>query len=107
MISSHLVRLVVEISDAVPGDDERLLGPEPLAGLREEPRDLPRGSIEDVGRVGDPVPDVSRGSGVDVGVEGRDDRVVERELDVEEARDLRQEGQETVFVHLELVIGDN
>ena len=98
--SSYLVRLVVEVSDAVPGHDKDLLRPEPLAQFRKKLGDFSGGSIEHIGRVGDPVPDVSGGPGVDVRVEGRDDRVVERKLDVEEARDLSQEREKPVFVHL-------
>ena len=42
----------------------------------------------------------SGGAAVHVGVEGRDDRVVEGELDVEEARNFGQKWDEAIFVHL-------
>ena len=47
-----------------------------------------------------PVPHGASRGGVNITVETGDDRVVERELDVEERWDLRQEWDETVHVDL-------
>ena len=49
-----------------------------------------------------PVPDLAGLPAVDVRVESCQERVVERELDVEKAGDLGEEGEQTVLVDLKI-----
>ena len=97
----HLVRAVGVVPHALPRRHEDA-GRLEVERRRERVADVVAGPRQQVRVVGLEVGDRAGAGGVDVGVEGRYRRVVEREFEVEEVGYLGLERQQAVGVDLEV-----
>lgn len=102
-INTHLVCFCVEIPDRVPGDHHHLPGHKVPAGL-VIPGDQVGRPAEVLGLGGGAPVDLAPATpGVDVSVEGGDDRVVHGELDAVEGGDLGEKAHQAVLIDLDMM----
>lgn len=99
LVGIHLIPSIVVVADSEPGGDEGAGGLVVAGCVGEEGAGVGAGTGEDAGVLGLPVEDLTAAPQVHVRVERRDDRVVQRELQVVERRDVRQERHQSVRVH--------
>ena len=99
--SLYLICLHVKISHSVPGHHHHLPRHKVLAGLIIPQHQIGR-PAEVLGLVGGPPVHLAPAPGVNVGIEGGDDRVVHGELDTVEGGDLGEKAYQAILINLKI-----